>query len=97
MAGMSLVEDPVPQLGQYEVLVKFQAAALNYGNIAIAKVRSATAFPRPSSLDWLNQKGTFPFAYKYPIVTVSNDANRVVAGSEVREFKIGTTVITLYS
>ncbi|KAB8067997.1 hypothetical protein BDV29DRAFT_199704 [Aspergillus leporis] len=79
MRGMSLTEVPLPMVGLHEVLVKFQAAALNYRDCAIAK-------------------GTFPFAHKYPIVPVSDGAGVVVeVGSQVREFKKGDTVITVFN
>lgn len=34
------VDAEVPEVGQYEVLVKFYAASLNYRDITIPKVRS---------------------------------------------------------
>ncbi|OJJ35944.1 hypothetical protein ASPWEDRAFT_134472 [Aspergillus wentii DTO 134E9] len=37
MAGMSLIEAPLPRAGPHDVLVKFEAAALNYRDCAIAK------------------------------------------------------------
>ena len=41
MKGMKLAEVLLPQVGGRGVLVKFQAAALNYRDCAIAKVRLA--------------------------------------------------------
>ncbi|KAE8387978.1 hypothetical protein BDV23DRAFT_174270 [Aspergillus alliaceus] len=79
MGGLTLTEAPLPQVGVNEVLVKFQAASLNYRDCAIAK-------------------GTFPFAKKYPIVPVSDGAGVVVeVGSQVREFRKGDTVITVFN
>ncbi|GAB1199568.1 hypothetical protein APSETT444_008919 [Aspergillus pseudonomiae] len=79
MKGMKLVEVPLPQVGGRGVLVKFQVAALNYRDCAIAK-------------------GTFPFAHKYPIVPVSDGTGVVVqVGPEVREFKEGDTVMTIFN
>ncbi|KAI9041809.1 uncharacterized protein KD926_006533 [Aspergillus affinis] len=37
LKGMSYTEASIPQVGENEVLVKFQAAALNYRDVAIAK------------------------------------------------------------
>lgn len=37
--GMSFAEAPVPKVGENEVLVKFQAASLNYRDLIIPKVR----------------------------------------------------------
>lgn len=37
--GMSFGEAPVPKVGENEVLVKFQAASLNYRDLIIPKVR----------------------------------------------------------
>ncbi|KAE8409807.1 hypothetical protein BDV37DRAFT_267473 [Aspergillus pseudonomiae] len=79
MKGMKLAEVPLPQVGGRGVLVKFQAAALNYRDCAIAK-------------------GTFPFAHKYPIVPVSDGTGVVVqVGPEVREFKEGDIVMTIFN
>jgi NADPH:quinone reductase-like Zn-dependent oxidoreductase len=36
--GMSFGEAPVPKVGENEVLVKFQAASLNYRDLIIPKV-----------------------------------------------------------
>ncbi|OKL55562.1 hypothetical protein UA08_09139 [Talaromyces atroroseus] len=78
-SGMSLVEAPLPKVGNHEVMVKVQAAALNYRDCAIAK-------------------GTFPFAHRYPIVPVSDGAGVVVeVGSQVKEFKKGDNVITVFN
>jgi NADPH:quinone reductase and related Zn-dependent oxidoreductases len=38
LKGMSYTEVSIPQVGENEVLVKFQAAALNYRDVAIGKV-----------------------------------------------------------
>ncbi|KAE8147693.1 zinc-type alcohol dehydrogenase-like protein [Aspergillus avenaceus] len=79
MQGTRFEEVPLPSVGDYGVLVKFEAAALNYRDAAIAK-------------------GTFPFAHKYPIVPVSDGAGVVVeTGSQVREFKKGDSVITVFN
>ena len=37
--GMSFGEAPIPKVGENEVLVKFQAASLNYRDLIIPKVR----------------------------------------------------------
>ena len=42
LKGMSYTEASIPQVGDNEVLVKFQAAALNYRDVAIAKVVSSS-------------------------------------------------------
>jgi NADPH:quinone reductase-like Zn-dependent oxidoreductase len=39
MGGLSLIKASIPRVGVNEVLVKFQAAALNYRDCAIAKVK----------------------------------------------------------
>lgn len=39
MGGMNLREGSLPPVGTNEVMVKFEAAALNYRDCAIAKVR----------------------------------------------------------
>lgn len=39
MGGMHLREAPLPTVGTNEVMVKFEAVALNYRDCAIAKVR----------------------------------------------------------
>jgi len=43
MGGLRLEEVPLPSISDYDVLVKFEAAALNYRDAAIAKVRVALA------------------------------------------------------
>jgi NADPH:quinone reductase-like Zn-dependent oxidoreductase len=42
LKGMSYTEVPIPQVGENDVLVKFQAAALNYRDVAIGKVISSS-------------------------------------------------------
>ena len=42
LKGMSYTEASIPQVGDNEVLVKFQAAALNYRDVSIAKVISSS-------------------------------------------------------
>ena len=37
--GLSFGEAPIPKVGENEVLVKFQAASLNYRDLIIPKVR----------------------------------------------------------
>lgn len=101
MGGMNLREVSLPPVGINEVMVKFEAAALNYRDCAIAKVRLSQQpiiESRHCSSELTKLEGTFPFAHKYPIVPVSDGAGVVVeVGAKVREFKQGDSVITIFN
>lgn len=48
--SLQLQEVPIPEPSEYEVLVKFHAASLNFRDVMIANVSSQDS---PNTLDWI--------------------------------------------
>ena len=86
------VAKPIPK--EDEILVKIQAASLNFGDLLARKMNSVTPsnFTMPSPL-WLPTRLTFGWSHPRNGILGSEFAGDVKAvGSQVTEFKVGDAV-----
>lgn len=102
---------PIPEPSDYEVLVKFHAASLNYRDLAISKGQPCKSltyslprliYPAPAKRaeqPIANRRvGQYPFPSKDGVVPGSDGAGEVVAiGSKVTRFQPGAKVVTLFN